>query len=117
MKHSKHAATNGNSVANESGIEFRTLLHSEAILLLQKVRGSGKYSTYTGHVIDALQKLEDDNHTGFYVPEKLGADKVMEGKKLMTRLNFDLRKQGINHWVRFIQEDNMLVSEPHDWDK
>lgn len=96
-------------------LNIAVLTHSEAVLLLQKTKRQGIYRPYIPNVLKAIQALKDDDHIAFHIPEINGKDKNFTGKHFMSVLNYALMKSNIPHRLRYVADENKLVSERVDW--
>lgn len=95
--------------------KFTVLEHQDAVVLLAKVKRQGIYRPYIPHVIEALNKLGPNQHITFHVPLINGKDKIFTAKHLMSVINYSLMKSKINHRMRFVQDENLLISEKVEW--
>ena len=95
--------------------DFKVIPHSEAVVLLAKVKRQGIYRPYVPHVIEAIEKLAPNQHLTFHVPLINGRDKIFTAKHLMSVINYSLMKSKISHRMRFVQDENLLISEKVEW--
>lgn len=95
--------------------KIETIDHTKAIVLLSRVKRQGIYRPYIPHVVETLMKLKDDQHIVFHIPQINGKDRIFTGKHLMSVINYGLMKSKIDHRLRFVQDENVLVSEPVKW--
>lgn len=96
-------------------LDFKAVGHDEAVMLLMKVKRQGIYRPYIPHVIEASGRLKANQHITFHVPVINGKDKIFTAKHLMSVINYGLMKSKIQHRLRYVQDQNLLISEPVEW--
>lgn len=96
-------------------LQISVLSHEAAVPLLQKTKRQGIYRPYVPHILKAIQALKDSDHIAFHVPVIKGKDGTFTAKHLMSVLNYALMKSKIPHRLRYVADENKLVSEKVEW--
>lgn len=123
-KAAKASAANGGQQQKPKGSMFMPMNgefqvdivgREEAGLLLAKVTRLGMYSRFVPKIVETCSKLGEDQFAKFVVPTYAGKDKRGVGIGMMSAMNSSLRKAKIKQRIRFIESENVCVSEPYTW--